>query len=257
MTFIETGPVLDTAVLYHVLQQTGCLIHEEFGAVSREREWLIMFMEFLPRICGLISVLGNVRRNKKRLDCGSSACSCGFPVVTTGGENQCPSRLQFHFSFQSSPRHLEQGCAVWPSLSMELPLDQSTGIMSVGHPKHLLTLHSHKPFVAASAILSGFGCWLVTLHLVLNTQAMIQLKKNSLKKWTNSRELSSQPNGKLNLAFSSLKINWGRPSRCVFRTSISLEFNQAVILFLLNSTTYKDYVPIIVAIFTARSRAVF
>lgn len=73
MTFIETGPVLDTAVLYHVLQQSGCLIHEEFGAVSREREWLIMFMEFLPRICGLISVLGNVRRNKKRLDCGSSA----------------------------------------------------------------------------------------------------------------------------------------------------------------------------------------
>lgn len=131
-----------------------------------------------------------------------------------------------------------QGSCLWGTPSTSLPC-------------------SHKPFVAASAILSGFGCWLVTLHLVLNTQAMIQLKKNSLKKWTNSRELSSQPNGKLNLAFSSLKINWGRSSRCVFRTSISLEFNQAVILFLLNSITYKDYVPIIVAIFTARSRAVF
>lgn len=185
------GPAKDTAVLYHVLQQSGCLIHEEF----QEKGMTDMFMEFLPKIWGLISVLGNVRRNKKRLDCGSSACSCGSPVVTSGGENQCLFHLQFHFSFQTSARHLEQACTVWSSLSMELLLDQSTGIMSVGTPSTSLSC-SHKPFIVASAILSGFCCWLATLHLVLNTQAMIQLKKNSLKKWTNSRKLSSQPNGK-------------------------------------------------------------
>lgn len=191
MTFIETGPVLDTAVLYHVLQQTGCLIHEEFGAVSREREWLIMFMEFLPRICGLISVLGNVRRNKKRLDCGSSACSCGFPVVTTGGENQRPSRLQFHFSFQSSPRHLEQGCAVWSSLSMELPLDQSTGIMSVGHPKHLLTL---QPQALCCCKCNFVRIWL----LISNTSPCIEHSgydtiKEEFTKEMNKQQRAVQP----------------------------------------------------------------
>lgn len=136
MTFIGVGPAKDTAVLYHVLQQSGCLIHEEF----QEKGMTDMFMEFIPKIWGLISVLGNVRRNKKRLDCGSSACSCGSPVVTSGGENQCLSHLQFHFSFQTRARHLEQACTVWSSLSMELLLDQSTGIMSLGYPKHLLIL---------------------------------------------------------------------------------------------------------------------
>lgn len=166
-----------------------------FGAVSREREWLIMSMEFLPKICGLISVLGNVRRNKKRLDCGSSACSCGFPVVTTGGENQCPSCLQFHFSFQSSPRHLEQRCTVWSSLSMKLLLDQSTGIVSVGYPKHLLTLQPQALYCCKRNFVR-------ILLLISNTSPCIEhpgydtIKEEFAKEMSKHRKLSSQPNGK-------------------------------------------------------------
>lgn len=140
----------------------------------------------------LISMFSNIRRKKKKVsDCGSSGCSPRFSVVITGGEYQFPSCLQFHFSFKSKPRHLGQWCTAW-SHSMELLQEQSTvrGTPSTSMPC------SHKRLRAAMTVLSGFCCWLATLHLALDTQAMMQLKQNLLKKWTNSRKLSSQPNEK-------------------------------------------------------------
>lgn len=153
-------------------------------------------------------------------DCGSSGGSPGFSVVITGGEYQFPSCLQFHFSFQSKPSHLGQWCTAC-SHSMELLQEQST----VRDTPSTSMPCSHKHLRAATTVLSGFCCWLATLYLASDTQAMMQLKYNLLKKWTNSRKLSSQPKIKFRV-FSSLRSNWRWPSHSVFRILVSLEFNQ-------------------------------